>query len=948
MTATDKTVLAGPGPGPGTGKGRKPVSGIYSVNTNAAVVPGKVIVKWNAHLSKQGADAWERSLSEIHARSAERLFPHHAHRATPLSAIYRIDLPPESEPCETAVRLMQNPDVEWAEPVYVRKLCYDPDDPAIGSQWQLEKIQCALAWDLFKGDTSIVIGIIDSGVELDHPDLMANIWINPGEIPGNGVDDDHNEYIDDVYGWDFGEQDNDPNPSRIVSPPWPYHGTSVAGAASGVTDNGTGIAAPAFNARIMAVKTTEDDDPEQQPNYGYLGIEYAAENGADIINCSFGGEGASNAERTVIEYAVSRGVIVIGSAGNEGRYGSVYPAAYPSVLSVASIGRTDLKSSFSNYGPDVDISGPGESIYTTSGNHGYTTISGTSFSAPVTAGVTALVMGYHPDWEPEQVRQQVRISALPIDALNPAYQGDLGWGRLDAYRSLTVSSPAIRLVRTVITESAGANMNGIMEPGETVDVIFTLQNYLAPTDPVHVVFSASESGVAIQTPQFDVPALGTMEQYSNASAPLQIHLDSQVDRGLNVDVQVLIQAGSYTDRDHFSFEIAPDYADFSTGQVQLTLSSTGRLGYVDYPDNEKGSGFLFGPENLLFEGALMVAVGPDSVSDVARDATGDFSNTDFKTAGSGELAIMEPGLAADAEATARFDDMDAGNSLHVDILHKSYAFQNAPDNAYILTAFILTAESPHSACYAGLFMDWDVGNNGLNSGSNLPGFDSDLNLAYIYDPQTQLYGGLQVFPGVWPVQYRELNNPDDIYDGFSDNEKWNCLSHGLQRLTDPLPDDYSHVLGTGPFAVSGQDTVYIGFALLGCEGYEDLRSIARAARDKWQNLISNGMVPVPDRPPDTSFILFPGRPNPFVTETQIYYKIPETESVKISVHDILGRTIATLINGRVVVDSGNPFPHVMWNGRTSRGSMAAAGVYFIVLEYRIYRKVQKVLFLGAK
>ena len=223
-------------------------------------------------------------------------------------------------------------EIEWAEPKFVYDPVYVPNDPNFGSQWNLSIIDAALAWDVTKGDTNVVIGIVDTGVDWDHPDLATNIWINWDEIPGNGIDDDNNGFVDDIRGWDFGglhgTPDNDPMEDR------PDHGTHVAGISSAVTDNGIGIASIGFNSKIMAVKTTIDD--ERGPNgpfiiFGFEGIVYAADNGAKVINCSWGGGGFSIFGQETIDYAVSKGALVVCAAGNSNSSNPHYPSSYSPV-----------------------------------------------------------------------------------------------------------------------------------------------------------------------------------------------------------------------------------------------------------------------------------------------------------------------------------------------------------------------------------------------------------------------------------------------------------------------------------------------------------------------------------------------------------------------------------------------------------------------------------------
>jgi serine protease len=930
--------------GNGVMKHPRTVSRIYPVQRSVAAYRGVILVKRQVSLSK-GSVLWQETLRKIDAIQVSREFPMHP-SGSPLSSIYRIEIPLSSDVYAAAEQCLDDPQVAWAEPVYLRRLHYQVNDPQAISQWHLDSLHCAQAWDLSRGDASIVIGIVDTGVELTHPDLQANIWTNPHEIANDGIDNDNNGYIDDVHGWDFGNDDPDPNPSSNATASERWHGTTVAGTASAVTDNGVGIAAPAFNAKIMAVKVARDDDADQNIIDGYRGMVYAVDQGADIINCSFGGAGASNAEREVIEYASGQGVVVVASSGNSGDSTPEYPATYPSVLSVGSVDYSGYRSHFSNYGPEIDVSAYGENIYTCTINRGYRSVSGTSYSSPLTAGVLALVKAFHPEWTAEQVREQVRVSALPIDQMNPRFEGLLGFGRVDAFSALTVTSPAIRLVHLQITEGADSNQDGVLAPGETAEIVFTLKNYLAPSGPVSIHLSTDQSVVTLENPDFTFSGLATFDSLTNPDRPLPLQIDSQAKRGTEVIIQLHIQSGSYSDQEQFTIEIAPDYKSFAGSHVVLTLTSAGSLGFADYPDNTRGAGFLYGIENLLFEGAFLAAVSSDSVSDTARGANQDKSNHDFEATPDGFVQMRNPPQLGDVEGVAKFSDAQAINGMGLEVETRLFAFNQAPDENYVLLAYQLKASKSLNDCYAGLFMDWDVGDEGLNASSNRHGYDTALNMAYIYDPATNLYGGLQIFPGSYAVNYRSIFNPDDIYDGFTDWEKWDYLTHGIQTDTLTIPEDYSHLLGAGPIKIGAQDTAYLGFAVLAGEGLENLKASARAARIQWQNYASLIAIPVPAEPPDTAFALYPARPNPFSGETTLLFEIPESGHVRISVYDMLGRFVTGLYDDNLAVSTSSHDPaSVIWNGTTRTGSKAASGLYFICLEYLSYRIVRKVILL---
>ena len=325
---------------------------------------------------------------------------------------------------------------DWSEPQYVYELLRTPDDygPYL---WGLNNtgtsggtagadIGALEAWDRSTGE-GIIIAVIDTGVTASHPDLAPNLWNNPGEVAGNGIDDDNNGYVDDVHGYDFVFRDGDPDDRD-------GHGTHVAGIAAARGDDGYGIVGPAFDARIMAVKLL-DPAGGGYASMAAEAINYAVNNGAHVINASWGGYGASQAVRNAIAYARSRGVLFVAAAGNEGYDNDVYPlypASYPldNILSVAATNRVDQFSDFSNSGSStVDLAAPGTEILSTWRGDNWVYLDGTSMASPFVAGAVALLQSAAPSASAADVRESLlnTVSVLPDDS---GYI--ISGGRLDA------------------------------------------------------------------------------------------------------------------------------------------------------------------------------------------------------------------------------------------------------------------------------------------------------------------------------------------------------------------------------------------------------------------------------------------------------------------------------------------------------------------------------------
>ena len=294
------------------------------------------------------------ALTTIGAHGSEPIFSDSS--SANLRRIHRVQIDPNQDVMAAVKILEADPNVEYAEPNYLARAAFVPNDPLYASQWALDKIDAPSAWDVVTGTPSIVIALIDSGVDTTHPDLAGKLWVNPGEMSGNGIDDDNNGYIDDVNGWNFVANSNDVSDDS-------GHGTQVAGVADAATNNGVGIAGMCWRCRVMPVKVMQASGVA---NYSDIaaGVIYAANKGAQVINLSLGGYADSATLHAAIDAASSTAVIV-GGAGNDNVSTPFYPAAYSNALAVAATTISDIKASFSNYGAWVDVAAPGVAITTT-------------------------------------------------------------------------------------------------------------------------------------------------------------------------------------------------------------------------------------------------------------------------------------------------------------------------------------------------------------------------------------------------------------------------------------------------------------------------------------------------------------------------------------------------------------------------------------------------------
>ena len=352
--------------------------------------------------------------------------------------VHCIKVPPHKTVLEMIEKYKKDPNVEYAEPNYIRKAFLTPDDLQ-GNQWGITQIKLPQAWNTETGSSNIIIAIVDSGVDYAHLDLVNNIWLNDDLV--NGLDDDLNGKTDDYYGWDFVGSDyqnsaEDDDPMDVVD-----HGTFCAGIASAETNNAIGIAGVSWNSKIMVVRVL-DNDGFSNDSIIAPGIIYAADEGADIISLSLGGAGSSSTLEDAVDYAYSEGCLLVAASGNSDSSSVDYPAAYDNVIAVGATNESDERCDpddwgfglGSNYGAELDVVAPGNNIYSTSLGGVYGTQAGTSMAAPFVSGLAALIWSYNPTLTNMDVRDTIISSADDIGS--SGWDAYTGYGRINAEEAL--------------------------------------------------------------------------------------------------------------------------------------------------------------------------------------------------------------------------------------------------------------------------------------------------------------------------------------------------------------------------------------------------------------------------------------------------------------------------------------------------------------------------------
>lgn len=417
---------------------------------------------------------WTANLASIRRRFAVR-----GRRGAPqprlpdLSRVYVVVVPADTDIRQLAAEYGADPSVEYAEPNYIYRPAFTPNDPLFSSSgswgqkfpdlWGLHNIQADKAWDLATG-AGVTVAVIDTGLNTAHPDIRANLWVNPGEVDGNGLDDDGNGFIDDVSGWDFVRH-------RGLVQDTIGHGTHVAGTIAAVGNNGAGVLGVAWQAHVMPLAVFDDLGLANSVSIA-AALMYAVQNGADVANMSFAGLGDAFLLRDAIDYAAANGLVLVAAAGNDAiDVKTVSPADLDPVIAVGAVDHLDQPASFSNYGGKIELVAPGGgdsapprfqaaasvlSLAATSagfdprllltgqlGNETFSLLrlAGTSMAAPHVSGTAALILSRHPEFSVEQVRQALRDGADDVGP--PGRDGRYGYGRLNAARAVARDSVVV-------------------------------------------------------------------------------------------------------------------------------------------------------------------------------------------------------------------------------------------------------------------------------------------------------------------------------------------------------------------------------------------------------------------------------------------------------------------------------------------------------------------------
>ena len=811
-------------------------------------VPGKLVAKLRnpqPHFGVSKLDFAPALVKEVAPLFPVLTSPH------PLSALIELRLFPGVNLERALHELRKDPRLVYVEPVPYAKPTGGPtslpNDPWLNAEadktWGHTMIKAPAAWEISKGDPSIVIAIIDDGVDFAHPDLKDRVYYNRAERFGQaGVDDDRNGYVDDSVGYDFADRENGQN---LNAGP---HGTWVTGISSATPNNGIGLAGVGYNCRFMPLKVV-DKRLRFDATHIYQAIRYAADNEASIINISYAYNLSQPLrwQQEVINYAVlQKNVLIVAASGNgngaTGREDNVYPASYDNVISVGGSNFNDARLADGIYSRFIDLLAPGI-VSTTSPtpiNYQFN-LQGSSFAAPYVAGAAGLIMAKYPELKALQVGELLRATTDNVYgvAANAPFQEMLGKGRLNVLRALQERNTAqsIRLKSHTVTNRFGE----YAFPGDTLMINARFINYLKPsTSAARVQLSTTSPYATVMQGDFGLGPLGTMDSVSNQRAPFRIRLSSDTPPGAMILFRLGFSDASYTDYQYFFVQAAPDHLDLQINKFSLTSGANGRLGFVDEA-NKQGLGIRYENQPVLQDAGLLIGLGNEAVSNSVYSSPGRKSG-DFVPVRN--IRIEQKGIQHIGTYSA-FADTTIANRIGVFVEQRIYGRTNTPNHTYFIVHYDVTniGNGDMDSLLVGLFADWD-----LDGTKDRALWDRATKTGYVTNQANTRFMGIKILgngTAYYGIDKRQTSGPINYTDGFSTTEKNIALSSGIanSQVGGPQGSDVAQVVGTRLNNFRRGEKRRITFIVAGASSLADLQAATQQAELFLDPRSSRGPMP---------------------------------------------------------------------------------------------------------
>lgn len=835
--------------------------------------------------------------------------------------------------------------------------------------WGVKYINAHKVWNqLGYNGAGVIVGHIDTGVWLAHPDLAPGIWVNPGETPGNGIDDDNNGFIDDWHGWDFGDNDNDPNDNS----PTGGHGTHTAGTVigRGVGSTLTGVAP---GAKLIPVKLWNAAGSGGTLGMVWAAEQYCVENGARVITMSLGFPGViptafMRAERDNDANLRDAGVLLCNSAGNDHGGANLPPnelgltarvpapwnplaVPYSSTGGVLSVGGTGYKSntgySASSRGPakwsDVDpyndwpylpgagltkpdICAPGVNVNSTVIGTGYSgdTWTGTSMACPHVAGVAALMLQKNPSLSPAGIDSVMELTALDLGTVGK--DNIFGSGRIDALAAVqavpTVQRPDI-VWKAVLPDPTG---DRVLDAGQVTPIAFSLFNASQVQDATGITATlgvVANPWVTVVDGSGAFPNLAASGIIgNNVLDSFSLNVAAGAPQGYAFTMLLTVQAdGGFQRTYDIDWYVGlPSYRTHNLGGIALTVTDQGIIGYMSDAGTEgQGMSYQNGAGGL-FVGSFWA--GTDLNYVCARDYSGNGTvneNFEWRVTSTPNGRVADLG-ATNSDQTFRSVFSDAGHAAPkpLTVEQTSMTFAMPADDRFVILEYRLTngGATALPTIYTGVFCDFDI----ASSGANLGGSDAARKLTYMYSTGGP-YFGIALLGGAAATNLTLINNPTYVYptSAIDDGNKMRFLRAVLSTPTAATADDWGALTSKVVNLPANGGQAVVAYALVYGATLADLQQATDNA-----NALYSPVAPVTDQLPVKVLHLAQNRPNPFNPSTSIEYTVAREGQVRIDVFDMAGHRVRTLVDEAHAAGAYT----AQWDGLDDQGSPAASGTYF--------------------
>ena len=775
--------------------------------------------------------------------------------ASSLQRIFKISLDNAQDATLVVEALASQANIEYAEilpePVLLNKVA----DEKLNEQRYLETIKALQAWDIQQGSEDMLIGILDTGTELTHPDLKDNLYVNPNEIAGNGIDDDADGFVDNVHGWDFANNDNDPSADKN------WHGVMVSGVASAVKGNG-GIAGVAANCKFMPIKVFSSYNDRFIK--GYEAIKYAADWGCKVINISWGATGGySQYVQDIINYVVlEKDAVIVAAAGNTGEELDYYPASNEHVLSVSGSTYADHKAGWTSWSRFVDILGPCEGILSTKPDGQYTSGSGTSYTTPMVAGAAALVRLKYPELSALQVMELLRQSADNIQDIgdNKALDGYIGLGRLNILAAMEgIKKPSVRITNI----NCVSPWPGQLFRGDTVTLMLEATNYLASVNNLSLALASDNPYITILENSITLNELGTLEKTEEQALSFKILLHDDLPSSELLGFRINFNAEGYTDYQYFDLPTNFGYTDVQANELALTISENGNLGY-NYDFNLLGNGLNYKGESIAKNLGLVVAGSAEAVTNnIIYQNSPAKRDQDFNTV-KGLKVLQHNGEATQLISTfSTFTNEQTEDKLLIE--QKITALNSVESNDGIILEYRVINQSAITKEHINLalFTDFNLNDGNANKAT----WNEELQFGYVYNASEDTYAATVLLTEQEPIFYaadlKSLNgNTTEFSKTISREDKWNFVSKGIGKTTAGSlgsGNDVALFSGGKIANLLPTEEVKVSLAFIAGTSLAEISQKARALKLIYQNELStpsiNSIVTLCEPQPQYNFSL---------------------------------------------------------------------------------------------